>query len=314
AVPILVDCDTETLNMSLADAERKLAEVRSGSLQRISGEASKVVGMVPVHVGGRMLDVAELQAFAERHRLWSVEDAAHAFPAAWRASEDAAWQRSGERTADVTCYSFYANKTITTGEGGMVVTESDELAERIRSLSLHGLSNDAWGRYTSKGAWDYRIVAAGYKYNLTDIAAALGIHQLARAEAMRREREEIALELIDSLAGADEIEIPRVPENRIHSWHLFQIKLRLERLTLDRDAFLEELRSAGIGFSVHWRPLHLHPYYRDTFGWRPDDLPNATEVWRRTVSLPIFPGMSMEERGAVSEAVLEICRRFRRPS
>ncbi len=314
AVPLLVDCDADTLNMSLEDAQHKLAELQAGALPDALGEVGETVGIVPVHVGGRMLDVTALRAFADQHRLWIVEDAAHAFPAAWRPHPDAPWQRCGEQTADVTCYSFYANKTITTGEGGMVVTERDELADRIRSLSLHGLSNDAWGRYTSKGAWDYRIVAAGYKYNLTDLASALGIHQLARAEEMRLEREEIAHQFINDLADAEEVELPRVPEDRIHSWHLFQIKLRLERLTIDRDTFLEELRSAGIGFSVHWRPLHLHPYYQETFGWRPEHLPVATEVWQRTVSLPIFPGMTGDERRAVVKTVSEICRRLRRVS
>ncbi|MEM7352496.1 MAG: DegT/DnrJ/EryC1/StrS family aminotransferase [Acidobacteriota bacterium] len=311
AVPVLVDCDPETLNLDLEDAQSKADDLKAGRLPAAYAGVSQLVGVIPVHVGGRMFDVAALQALAARHGLWIVEDAAHAFPAAWRAAADQPWQRCGERTADVSCYSFYANKTITTGEGGMAVTESDELAEKIRSLSLHGLSNDAWGRYTSKGAWDYRIIAAGYKYNLTDVAAALGIHQLARAETMRQARERVALELIEGLRDVDEIELPTVPEDRIHSWHLFQIKLHLDQLTIDRDRFLEELRERGIGFSVHWRPLHLHPYYQETFGWRPEHLPVATEVWRRTISLPIFPAMTDEELRAVVDAVREVCRRYR---
>ena len=192
----------------------------------------------------------------------------------------------------------------------MAVTASAELAERIRSLSLHGLSNDAWGRYSSKGAWDYRIIAPGYKYNLTDIASALGLGQLARAETMRVEREAIALAFLEALSDVEEIELPPSAANRIHAWHLFQIRLRLERLSIDRDGFLEELRARGIGFSVHWRPLHLHPYWAETFGWRPEHLPVATEVWRRTVSLPIFPSMTRPEREAVVSAVREICRIF----
>ena len=312
AIPVLVDCDAETLNLDLEDAQRKIDALRCGSLPAAIERGADPVGVIPVHVGGRMLDVGALREFAARHELWVVEDAAHAFPAAWRTAVDEPWQRCGERTADVTCYSFYANKTITTGEGGMAVTERDELAERIRSLSLHGLSNDAWGRYTAKGAWDYRIIAAGYKYNLTDVAAALGIHQLARAEAMRRAREQVAMEFIERLGDVDEIELPGLHENRILSWHLFQIKLRSERLAIDRDDFLAALRQQGIGFSVHWRPLHLHPYYQETFGWRPEHLPVATAVWRRTISLPIFPAMTGEERRAVVAAVREICRRHRR--
>ncbi len=314
AVPVFVDCEPGTLNLDLRDAERKLEALVNGTLSEIVGEACEPVGLIPVHVGGLMIDVAKLRIFAERHRLWVVEDAAHAFPAAWRAGKNEPWQRCGGGTSDVACFSFYANKTITTGEGGMAVTERDDLAERMRSMSLHGLSHDAWGRYTAKGAWDYRILAPGYKYNLTDVAAALGLHQLARAEKMRAEREAIAGAFLEDLAEVEEIELPRVDQDRVHSWHLFQIKLNLERLRIDRDRFLEEMRERAVGFSVHWRPLHLHPYYQKTFGWRPEHLPAATEVWRRTVSLPIFPAMTTGERDAVIAAVRDICRRFRRPA
>ena len=304
-VPILVDCDPETLNMDLADAETKLAEARTGQLPVKgvgAGEPIEVVGVIPVHVGGRMLDASALQALAKRHGLWVLEDAAHAFPAAWRPDAESSWQRCGEGTAQVTCYSFYANKTITTGEGGMATTDDPELADRIRCLSLHGLSHDAWGRYTSKGSWDYRILAPGYKYNLTDIASALGLHQLARAEAMRREREQIAETFSSAFADLPTLELPPAVENRIHSWHLYQIRLKTDS-GIDRDAFLAGLRERGIGFSVHWRPLHLHPYYQETFGWRPEHLPVASEVWRRTISLPIFPGMTDGEIAAVVDAV-----------
>ncbi len=333
AVPVLVDCEPDSLNLDLGDAERKVAAMldgtfsdgtfsdgtlSDGTLSDVVGRAAgndrlrRLVGMIPVHVGGLMLDVAALRAFADRHRLWMVEDAAHALPAAWRGDRDQPWQRCGEGTSDVACFSFYANKTITTGEGGMAVTERDDLAERMRSMSLHGLSHDAWGRYTAKGSWDYRIIAPGYKYNLTDIAAALGLHQLARAEQMRRQRQAIAEAFLEGLAEVDEIELPRRGKDRVHSWHLFQIKLRLDHLTIDRDRFLEQLRARGVGFSVHWRPLHLHPYYQETFGWLPEHLPVATEVWRRAVSLPIFPAMSRGERDAVVAAVRRICRQFRR--
>ena len=312
AVPVLVDCEPDTLNLSFEDLERKLDDVARGRLSSVVGDASEPVGVIPVHVGGLMFDVAGLESIAERHGLWVVEDAAHAFPAAWRPGPEQVWQRCGEGTSDIACYSFYANKTITTGEGGMAVTERDDLAERMRSMSLHGLSHDAWGRYTAKGSWDYRILAPGYKYNLTDVAAALGLHQLARAEEMRCQREAIARAFLEALADVEEIELPRLAPDRIHSWHLFQIKLCLEHLSIDRDRFLEELRDRGIGFSVHWRPLHLHPYYQETFGWLPEHLPVATEVWRRTISLPIYPAMTADERRAVIAAVREICRRFRR--
>jgi dTDP-4-amino-4,6-dideoxygalactose transaminase len=293
AIPVLVDCDPVTTNIDLNDAARRLN--------------FPVVGMLPVHVGGLMSDMEELRNFANDNGLWLVEDAAHAFPAAWRKSPEQPWQRCGESTSEVTCFSFYANKTITTGEGGMAVTDNDLLAKRLRMMSLHGLSRDAWSRYSNDGSWDYKIIAPGYKYNMTDIAASIGIHQLARAEEMRLEREAIALQYLTEFADVDEIELPPVDENRIHSWHLFPIKLRLDLLSIHRDSFIKKLKQVGIGCSVHWRPLHLHPYYREKFGWQPQDFPVATALWKRMVSLPIFPGMRQDQISHVINMVKSIC-------
>ena len=194
----------------------------------------------------------------------------------------------------------------------MAVTSNAALAERIRLMSLHGLSADAWGRYASNGKWDYKIIAPGYKYNLTDIAAAIGIHQLGRAETMRRERERIAKRYLDALAGVAQIELPQTDENRSDSWHLFPIKLRLKSLKISRDAFIDELKKTGVGCSVHWRPLHLHPYYQKTFGWRASDFPVATAQWKRLISLPIFPGMLEEEIEHVIGTVKKLCDRHSR--
>jgi perosamine synthetase len=310
AVPILVDCDPLTLNMSLEDAGQKIDALGSGSLPRSIPRETAVAGLMPVHVGGLMMDPQALRSFAEANGLWMIEDAAHALPASWRPDPEQDWVRCGAGTASVTCFSFYANKTITTGEGGMAVTDSDELAERIRMMSLHGLSRDAWKRYSSGGSWDYKIMAPGYKYNLTDIASAIGIHQLARAEQMRREREALAHHYLEAFADTQEIELPPENENRIHSWHLFPIRLRLERLTIDRDSFMEELKQNGVSCSVHWRPLHLHPYYQETFDWRPEDFPVATAVWERLITLPIFPGMDNEEIEYVISTIKRLCRRF----
>ena len=210
----------------------------------------------------------------------------------------------------MTCYWFYANKTITTGEGGMAVTDDANLAKRARAVSLHGLSHDAWNRFGSgKSSWDYKIVAPGFKYNMTDIAAAIGIHQLRRAEAMREQREAIAAQYFQQLGDVAEIELPEDPENRIHSWHLFAIRLNLDRLDVDRNTFFAELRERGVGCSVHWRPLHLHPYYEETFGWQPDDFPVATAEWERLISLPIFPGMTPAELAHVVGVVRQLCQR-----
>lgn len=312
AIPLLVDCDPRTLNLDLADAERKIEHLRLGLLPTSIPPDASVVGMIPVHVGGYMLNIDAVREFAARHGLWVVEDAAHSFPAAWRSGVQAAWQRCGERTADVTCFSFYANKTITTGEGGMATTDNAELAARMRSMSLHGLSHDAWGRYSGGGSWDYRIVAPGYKYNLTDIASSIGLHQLARAEEMRQGREAIAKRYTESFAQVEELELPKENENRLHSWHLYPVKLRLDKLTLSRNTFIEELKQHGVGCSVHWRPLHLHPYYKETYGWQPGHLPVASMVWERSISLPIFSSMQPDEIEYVSETVRQLCARHAR--
>jgi dTDP-4-amino-4,6-dideoxygalactose transaminase len=311
AVPLLVDCDPVTGNVDLKDAARKLEQLRTGDLPPSVPPEAAVVGLIPVHVGGLMLDIERVQDFCRGHRLWLVEDAAHAFPAAWRPGPGQPWQRCGEQTAQVSCFSFYANKTITTGEGGMAVTDDPELAERMRLLSLHGLSHDAWGRYADGGSWDYRIVAPGYKYNLTDLAAAIGVHQLARAEAMRCRRETIAKAYRDALADVAEIELPPADDNRLHAWHLFPIRLRTDRLAIPRNAFVQQLKQAGVGCSVHWRPLHLHPYYQERFGWRPEHFPAATALWQRLVSLPLFPGMTEDQVRYVADTVKGICARNR---
>jgi dTDP-4-amino-4,6-dideoxygalactose transaminase len=312
AIPILVDCDPLTNNMNLIDAAVKLSQLRDGKLPEGLPREMSVAGIMPVHVGGMMMDVGAIRSFASDHGLWVIEDGAHAFPSAWRPGTNEPWQRCGEGTADVTCYSFYANKTITTGEGGMAVTEDIETAERMRSMSLHGLSQNAWGRYSNAGSWDYKIVAPGYKYNLTDIAAAIGIHQLSKAEKMRQMREGVARYYLEALADIEEIELPADDPNRIHSWHLFHIKLRLDRLSITRNEFMENLKAGGVGCSVHWRPLHLHPYYEETFGWRPEDLPAATAAWERSISLPIFPGMKDEDIEHVARTVRSECSRHSR--
>jgi dTDP-4-amino-4,6-dideoxygalactose transaminase len=312
AIPVLVDCDPTTGNMDLEDAARKLSMLKANRLSDSLPKELEAVGIIPVHVGGLMMDIGALQEFASRHQLWMIEDAAHAFPSAWRQRADEPWQKCGQGTSKVSCFSFYANKTITTGEGGMAVTDDRQLAERMRLMSLHGLSHDAWGRYSGNGSWDYRIVAPGYKYNLTDIAAAIGIHQLARAEQMRLERQSIALSYRQALSEVSEIELPSDDTNRIHSWHLFPIRLNLQRLTVDRNTFMEELRQCGVKCSVHWRPLHLHPYYQETFGWREEELPVATALWQRCISLPIFPGMLAAEIDYVIDTLRGVCKRYAR--
>ncbi|HPQ39611.1 MAG TPA: DegT/DnrJ/EryC1/StrS family aminotransferase [bacterium] len=311
ATPVLVDCDPVTLNMDLADAERKVHATHTGALSHCIAEDIRVVGMIPVHVAGFMMDLDAIETFTRSHGLWYIEDAAHAFPAAWRPSANDAWRRCGSGHSRAACFSFYANKTITTGEGGMVITRDPEMADRMKQMSLHGLSRDAWERYSGGASWDYRIVAPGFKYNMTDIAAALGIHQLNRAESMRLDRERCALHYGELLSGIDEIELPVEDSNRIHSRHLFPIRLRTGALTIDRNTFVQKMKESGVGFSVHWRPLHLHPYY-ETQGWHPDDCPAATCEWERLISLPLFSGMTDREIDYVSGVVKTLIVRNRR--
>lgn len=314
AIPILVDCDPVTGNMDLDDARRKMDLLWSGKLGFVAPSDVEVVGILPVHVGGLMLDIGAVNELAVEYGLWVVEDAAHAFPSAWRENADSDWRMCGQNTADVTCYSFYANKTITTGEGGMAVTHNEILAEKMRLMSLHGLSRDAWQRYSESGSWDYRIMAPGFKYNLTDIAAAIGIHQLAGAFEMREQRERIAERYTEAFRHVDALELPPTDSDRLHSWHLYPIRLRLEKLTISRNEFIEQLKMNGVGCSVHWRPLHLHPFYIDRYRWPEDLFPNATHLWERVISLPLFPSMTAEEINRVVEVVRNICRVHTRAS
>jgi dTDP-4-amino-4,6-dideoxygalactose transaminase/lipopolysaccharide/colanic/teichoic acid biosynthesis glycosyltransferase len=291
AIPLLVDCDEKTFNIALDSAEGIIQKIRSGSTVHPSN--LEIVGIIPVHVGGYMCDMADVNKFASKHKLWVVEDAAHAFPAAYRDAQDSPWKYAGNGTADVTCFSFYANKTITTGEGGMAVTNRPDIDSRMRQMALHGLSHDAWERY-SGGQWDYKIVEPGYKYNLTDIAASLGIHQLKKAENFRLQREEIANRYLQKIDKNPYLQLPIGKDiNRVHSWHLFPIRLKVASEM--RNEFITLLKSRGIATSVHWRPLHLHPYYSNNETYAVDSLPNASQIWEQLISLPIFPGMTEME-------------------
>jgi dTDP-4-amino-4,6-dideoxygalactose transaminase len=309
--PLLADCRAEDSNLDVADAERKV--------QSALALGQSVAAIMPVHYGGQVSDVVGVQALARRYHLKIVEDAAHCCPAYYRNTGGESGEQksvvSGHPTggwspvganADISCYSFYANKTITTGEGGMACTENDEYADRMRIMSLHGISRDAWKRYTGEGSWYYEIVAPGFKYNLTDIAAAIGIHQLRKAELFLKRRSAIAFQYRESLKEVEEIILPRQQPDRIHSWHLYVIRLVLDRLQIDRAQFITELQQRGIGTSVHWLPLHMHPYYRDTYGYAPQDLPTACSLYPEIMTLPLYPDMSEGEVAYVCDSIKEI--------
>jgi perosamine synthetase len=238
---------------------------------------------------------------AKRHGLRVIEDAAHSLPASYRGVRVGA-------ISEQTVFSFYATKPITTGEGGMVTTDNDGLAARMRVMRLHGISQDAWKRYSAEGSWRYEVVDSGYKYNPTDIQSAIGIVQLGRCDAMNAERAEIASRYNQAFAGKRALEVPTVGANCESAWHLYILRLNLELLTINRAEMIEKLKERGIGTSVHFIPLHMHPYYRKTYGYRAEDFPVASREYERYLSLPIFPGMTGMQIDYVIENVLEIVK------
>lgn len=268
----LVDIDPATLNLDPALVEAAITP--------------RTKALIPVHYAGLAADMPALLAIARRHGLKVVEDAAHALPST------AGGALVGTLDSDATVFSFYANKTITTGEGGMLVTRDEALARRARVMRLHGMSRDAFDRFTaSVPSWYYEIVAPGFKYNLTDIAAALGIHQLRRAHAFQQRRERIAALYDAGFAGLPIVTPPRPPAGERHAWHLYAVRLA-DAAGIARDRFIERLFAAGIGCSVHYIPLHLHPYWRDRYALAPAQFPHSQHAYERMVSLPIYTRMT----------------------
>jgi dTDP-4-amino-4,6-dideoxygalactose transaminase len=291
ATPVLVDCRQDTLNVDPDLIERAITP------------ATRAI--IPVHLAGHACDMDRILEIARDYHLKVIEDAAHALPARFRG------QMIGTM-GDITCFSFYATKTITTGEGGMATTESPEWAERMRIMGLHGISQDAWKRYTAEGSWYYEILFPGYKYNLTDIAAAIGIEQLKKCDRLWRSRQHYAMLYNEGFRDVPGIITPYVAPDVQHAWHLYVIQLDPEQLRIGRNEFIALLKQENIGTSVHFIPLHLHPYYRDTFKYRPEDFPNASSAFERIVSLPIYPRMTEADVERVIEAVQTIVKQHRR--
>lgn len=310
AVPVFVDTDPDTFNISVEGLEQTLDRIeRNEPIPGVTPPYSKVRAIIPVHYGGQPCELERISALAQKRGIAVIEDAAHAFPAGWTSGGQRRYVGAG--TSNVTCYSFYANKTITTGEGGMAVTADPELASRMRIMSLHGMNRDAWKRFSLSGTWDYQLVAPGFKYNLTDIASALGLSQLKKAEEFRVKREQICARYTEAFGGMDEIDLLKVHEGLLHSHHLYIIKLALDKLTIGRAEFIEQLKARGVMCSVHWRPLHLHPYYIETYGYRAADFPVAAREWERIISLPLFPTMTEEEVAHVIATVSTVCSEYR---
>jgi dTDP-4-amino-4,6-dideoxygalactose transaminase len=260
---------------------------------------------IPVHYGGQAAPLIlkkgkGLLDICNEKGLRIVEDAAHAFPA--RCAD-----RMIGNIGDVTCFSFYANKTITTGEGGMLTTNDDSVAERVKVMRLHGINRDIWDRYTSAGSsWEYDVIAPGFKYNMPDTAAAIGLAQLERADLLRQERERCAKFYFNNLADIDSIDLPKLRESiSDHAWHLFSIVLN-DRSQVTRNRVIELMAEKGIGTSVHYKPLHRMTYYRERYGLRPEDFPNAERIWKGCVSLPIYPTLKNEDLEYICTAIRNI--------
>lgn len=283
---VLVDIDPATLNIDPARVEAAIT--------------TRTKAIIPVHYAGLAADMDAILTLARRHGLKVVEDAAHALPTTCGGA------LVGTLASDATVFSFYANKTITTGEGGMVVTRDPELAKRVKVMRLHGISRDAFDRFTAKTpSWHYEIVAPGYKYNLTDIAAALGIHQLQRARGFQQRRATIAQRYRAAFADLP-VQLPPEPgPGQLHAWHLYVLRLG-DDAPLARDAFIERLFELGIGVSVHYIPLHLHPYWRERYGLDAAQFPHSQHAYERMLSLPLYTKMSEADIERVIAAVRQL--------
>jgi len=260
---------------------------------------SRTKAIIPVHFAGEPCRMEEIIQVAREHDLVVVEDAAHALGAEYDG-------RKVGTIGDITAFSFYATKNITTAEGGMVTTDDPDIADKISILSLHGISRDAWKRYSSEGSWYYEVLYAGYKYNMTDVQAAMGLHQLRKLPDFLKVREEYVRMYDEGFGDMPEVVLPPRPRNGRHAWHLYVIRLRLEMLEIGRNEFVEALRAENIGTSVHFIPLHLHPYYRETFGFGWGDFPNAEDAYKRAISLPLYPEMTPEDVEDVIRAVRKV--------
>ncbi|MBT5856605.1 DegT/DnrJ/EryC1/StrS family aminotransferase [bacterium] len=276
AIPVLCDIEYETHNMDVSKIEALITK--------------NTKAIIPVHFAGNPCDMDPILEIAAKYKLHVIEDAAHAVPAKYKG-------RAVGSIGDMTCFSFYATKTLATGEGGMLTTNNEEWAKSVRINRLHGISKDAWDRYTAKGAWHYEVVENGHKYNMTDIAASLGLVQLKKIDWMREERAKIVAKYDELLQSLNPIS---VPEGHESAHHLYVIKIN------NRDAAIERLKEAGVGSSVHFIPIHHHPYYKKRYGYKASDYPVAEAVFNQSLSLPLYPGLSTESIDRIIKQVQNI--------
>lgn len=285
AKPVFVDCDEKTFNINIDDVRRKITD--------------KTKAVIPVHMAGQPADILDIVKIAEEAGIKTIEDAAHALPS----------KIDGKiigGIGDVTVFSFYATKTLTTGEGGMITTDDDDIANNIQIKRLHGMDRDAWKRYDNSGSWEYDVTMLGYKYNMTDIAASMGIHQLRKVNLFRDRREYIAQRYTDAFSKIDGIATPFIKDNIQHSWHLYIIKLDIDNLLISRNDFMNELKKNKINTSVHFKPLHMFSYFKNKYGYKNADFPNASFLFDRIVSLPIYPSMTEEDIKYVIDTITTV--------
>ena len=291
ARPVLCDSLPGGFNMDPADVRRKIT--------------SKTRALIPVHIAGQCCAMDELRAIADEHRLHIVEDAAHALPTTYRGKKVGT-------ISDLTAFSFYATKTLTTAEGGMLTSNDEGYIKRVSLMRLHGIGGDAWKRYSATGSWYYEVQDAGYKMNLCDILSALGRAQLKKVDQFWQERCQIRAKYDDAFRSMPELQLPPADAGDVHAWHLYILRVRPELLEVNRNQFIEELKKLGIGTSVHFIPLHLHPYYARTYGYHEKDFPNANDAFSRCLSLPIYPDMSEQEVQRVIASVQGVVQKNRK--
>ena len=294
ADPVFADIDPETFNIDPIEVAKLLEKDPS------------IKGIIPVHIAGYPCDMDSLLELRDKYNLFILEDAAHSFPVKYKG-------KLLGSIGDAGVFSFYATKTITTGEGGMIITNNSSAAKRMSVMRLHGIDREVWDRYTSdKPSWQYSIVDAGFKYNMSDISAAIGREQLKKASLFLEKRKRIANFYIKSFEDIDFLKLPYLKED--HGWHLFMPRIIPEKLTISRDIFIQELMSKGIGISVHFIPLHLMPYYKKKYGFEDHDYPETLKAYNSVFSLPIYPDLSEEQLEKIVSAVINTGQSYRRTS
>lgn len=295
AKPVFVDVNEDDLN------------INSYKIESIINEKTKAI--LPVHMAGKAVNLEHVYDIANKYDLFVVEDAAHSFPTTYNGQFIGGHSKMRE-IPSTACFSFYATKTITTGEGGMICTHDAKIADRCKRMALHGISKNAWNRYSSTGSWFYEIESPGFKYNMTDMAAALGLCQLQKAESMRDRRLEIATLYNEAFSNIEQFRVPplNIASNDLHSWHLYMLRINPNTLKISRDHFIQQLRELGIGTSVHFIPLHIHPYYKDKYGYNNNDFPVAFNEFQKEISLPIYSSLSDSDIERIIECVIKISK------